>query len=87
MRSTTAVTASLLADHAGSEVLAQGGEIDALLVVEDRHGQAGELRQRGDHLLRVDALAGLGAAGDGELDQVEHAAGKARRCSGIAARR
>ena len=48
----------VLADDAARRSSSRiGGEIDALLVVEDRDRQAGELRQRHDHVVRRDRCA------------------------------
>ena len=72
----------VLADDAAREVGADRGEVDALVAVEDRDGQAGELRQRHDHLVRLDLpLVALEDAGGGQLDEVEHRAREARRRS------
>ena len=72
MRSTMAADGLVLADDAGGEVAADGGEIDALVAVEDRDRQAGELRQGLDDVARRDGgAAALGRATDAELDEVE----------------
>ena len=70
----------VLADDAAREVVPDRAEIDALLVVEDRHRQPRELGQRDDDLVRLDPFrAGLQRAVDRQLDEVEHGAREMRR--------
>ena len=77
----------VLADDAAREVGADRGEVDALVAVEDGDGQARELGQRHDHLLRREpALVALEDAGCGQLDEVHHRAWEARGAEILARR-
>src|SRR5262249_33316060 len=65
----------VLTDDAAREVVADRSQVHALLVVEYRDGQPGQLGQRDDDLVRADLFgAGLEGAIDGELDEIEHRA-------------